>query len=125
LGPPYASDGWNSSLAGINYKGGTAVVQLHVGDGQGFGDDGVILNGVTVVPAGAIFQGTSVQNEPSSVTLGSGDGGLWDILSWNIPSGVLSLGTNAVTLTTGTFSNQDYVSVVVMVVSVPHNAPLP
>lgn len=63
----------------------------------------------------------SSQNEPASVPPGSGDGGLWDILSWNIPAGVLVQGTtNTVTLTQGAFSNQDYLSLVLMVISVPH-----
>jgi hypothetical protein len=119
LGPPYSSDPWNDSLTGINYGGVGAVLQLHVSDGQGYGDDAILLNGVTVVPAGVIFQGTSVQNEPASVTPGSGDGGLYDILSWTVPAGVLSGGpNNTVTLTTGTAA--DALSLVVMLVSVPH-----
>ena len=124
LGPPYSADTWNDSLTGINYGGvdsGTAVLQLHVADGQGFGDDAILLNGVTTVAAGVIFQGTSVQNEPASVTPGTGAGGLWDILSWNIPAGVLVQGTaNTVTLTQGAFSDRDYLSLVLMVISVPH-----
>ena len=123
LGPPYISESWNVTLSGINYGGANAMLEVHVADGQGFGDAGVVLTGVDawqVVPPGANFQGTTVQNEPASVPLGSNDGGLYDIRSWAIPdTGVLQIGpNNSVTMTTGVVN--DYLSLVVMLVSVPH-----
>ena len=127
LGPPYFADTWNHTLTGINYGGGNALLELHVGDGQGFGDDGVNLNGVVTVPAGCNFQGTSVQNEPppaaECVLPGGGVGGLWDIRSWAVPTGVFGE-SSSVTLSQPSFSNNDYLSLVVMLISVPHTPPV-
>ena len=67
-----------------------------------------------------------VKNEPAPaaecVLPGTGDGGLWDIRSWSIPATVFSE-TNTVRLTSGTAN--DALSLVVMLISVPHTATPP
>jgi len=111
---------WTDTINGVNYSSGTATLELHVSDGQGFRDAAVLLNGVQTVAAGAIFQGLSVPNgpNPGNTQPGSGTGGLWDILSWSIPPEVLVSGSNAVTLTSGT--DEDALSLIVMIVRLPH-----
>ena len=68
-GNGFDADGWNVSLPGINYTSGTAGMDLHVGDGQSFDDDDIILNGATTLASGpAVFQGDSVPNGASAET---------------------------------------------------------
>lgn len=116
----YDADGWNVSLSGINYTSGSVRMDLHVGDGQIWDDDALVLNGVTTIaPTGAIFQGESVPN-------GAGDteetqGGLWDIKSYTV-TGQLTPGPNTLTLTTGSFEDSDCLSLVVAAVDLPAGA---
>jgi hypothetical protein len=107
----YDADGWNISLPGINYTSGSANITMHVSDGQSFDDDALILNGSTLVPAGAVFQG-------DSVPFGTFDaeGHLWDIHSYDVTS-YLSPGPNTLTLTTGL--NSDCLSLVVAAIDLP------
>lgn len=88
--------GWDVTLSGINYTGGTASMLLGVSDGQDFGpgDDGTfLLNGTALNPSD-IFEGESVPVTPgSSVT----NGGLWDILNFDVTS-FLSPGFNTLNL---------------------------
>lgn len=89
--------GWNANLAGINYAAGAARLQLHVGDGQSFTDDGVIVNGTVVAPAGGVFNGDTVPNGASAASTA---GGLWDIRTFDVTA-LLTPGPNALTLTSG------------------------
>lgn len=112
----YDAADWSDVLTGVNYAAGTATLQLHVGDGQGYLDGAISLNGTVVVAAGPIFQGNTVPNGPNPG--GIGNGGLWDVMSWNIPAGILAAGSNTITLTSP--ADADALSLVVMIVSVPH-----
>ena len=67
--------------------------QLHVGDGQTFPDGAVFLNGTEILAAGQNFDGNTVPP-----LLGTSNG-LWDIRSFAIPAGILTLGSNNLTLT--------------------------
>ena len=107
----FDANGWNVVLSGINYVSGSAGITLHVSDGQGYLDDALILNGTTLVPAGAVFQGDSVPFGASDL-----NGHLWDIKSYNITS-FLSPGPNTLTLKTGTAS--DCLSLVVAAIDLP------
>lgn len=51
----FDAKGWNITLANINYTSGSAFLEMHVSDGQGFLDDAVKINGIDVVPVGANF----------------------------------------------------------------------
>lgn len=110
---PFDPGGWDATLAGINYSGGSANLQLHVGDGQRFTDDAVVVNGTVVAPAGAVFEGGSVPNGASAA---STNGGLWDIRSFDVTS-LLSPGPNTLNLTSGHFS--DCLSLVVIAFDLP------
>ncbi len=112
----FDADGWNVTLGGINYKGGAVSLDLHVADGQGFFDAALILNGATLAPSGAVFQGDTV---PNGASAGSTNGGLWDIRSFSI-TGSLSIGTNTLTLTSGL--NNDCLALVVAIVNLPAGA---
>ena len=89
--------GWDVSLSGINYSGGTASLVMGVSDGQDFNlnDDGAFfINGVQI-NAADIFDGATVpQTAGSSV----GNGGLWDLVEVDITS-FLSIGMNTLNIT--------------------------
>ncbi len=111
---PFDADGWNGTLDDLPFDGGAATLELHVSDGQTFPDDAVAINGVELVPGGAVFQGDTVPGLPGP----TGNGSLWDIRSFDVSS-FLSLGENDLLVTTGVAS--DCLSLVVAVVAVESN----
>jgi len=87
--------GWNVNLSGINYSGGSAFLSMSVSDGQSFDSGSFFLNGVLLNPGFDPFLGLSVpQTAGSTVT----NGGLWDIVNFDITS-FLSIGMNSLNLT--------------------------
>ena len=110
----YDADGWNSTLAGINYSGGTASISFHVSDGQNFGatDDGTLLLNGTALATGGIFQGAST---PFS-TGGVSNGKLWDIRTFDVTS-FLSPGLNSFNIRMSPVS--DALSEVVVAIDLP------
>ena len=108
----FDADGWNISLAGVDYPGGGASLDFIVSDGQPFGDDALVLNGGELVPAGAIFQGDSVPSGPFET--------LWDVESFDMTQ-FLTTGLNDLNLTTGLVS--DCISAVYVAANVPAAAP--
>lgn len=90
--------GWQATLNGINYSGGPANLVFGVSDGQSFPDPNALLNGSVLIPPGADpWSGTSVPNAGGGV----GNGGLWDIRSYDVTS-FLSPGINNLSLQTTT-----------------------
>ena len=89
---PFDADGWNITLAGINYSSGTASAQFHVADGQTFPDAALIANATTIAPAGAVFNGLTVPNAGFNQTL-------WDIRDFDVTS-LLSPGPNSLNVST-------------------------
>ena len=114
----FDANGWNITLNGINYSSGTANMQLHVSDGQTFPDDALIVNGNTLVPAGAIFQGDST---PAGAG-GPDNGSLWDIKDFNV-TGLLNPGINNLNFQTGV--NSDCLSCVLIAIDLPAGAAPP
>lgn len=112
----YDALGWNVSLAGIEYEEGDAALDLHVGDGQQFPDDALVVNGTTIVESGPVFDGGTVPNGPSASAT---NGGLWDIRSFDVTS-LLTPGTNSLELTSGQVS--DCLSLVLAAVNLPAGA---
>ncbi len=115
----YDADGWNVTLAGINYDSGSANLQLHVADGQIFADDALVMNASTLEAGGEIFSGDSV---PSDNTGPGGNGALWDIKTWDVTS-YLSPGPNTLELVTGVAS--DCLGLIVAVIDLPAGAAPP
>lgn len=109
----FDADGWNVNLAGINYDGGAATLDLHVADGQSFADGAIVANTVEILAAGANFEGDTVPNGP---TAGNTNGGLWDIRSFDIQP-LLSDGPNDLAMTSA--QNSDCLSLVVAAVNLP------
>ena len=112
---PFDAPGWNVTLAGINYSSGTAAIQLHVGDGQPFLDDALILNAAVLAPGPQVFDGTSVPAAAGTAPFLR----LWDIRSFDVTS-FLSPGPNTLTLTTGVVS--DCLGLIVSLIDLPAGA---
>jgi Ca2+-binding RTX toxin-like protein len=113
---PFDANGWNAVLSGINYSSGVASVEFHVGDGQSFPDAAVVVNGTTVAPSGAVFQGNTV---PNGASAGATNGGLWDIRPFAVTS-LLTPGPNTLTVTSGQVS--DCLSLIVAAFNLPAGA---
>ena len=121
------SDGaWDETIPGVAYPGsGSASLDLIVGDGQSYADGKVDvhvngnLDGTTIAPAGAVFQGDVGPNYSGNdvgVT-----GSLWDMNSYNITS-LLAEGSNNLKITSPI--NQDCLSLVVAMADVPAAGPI-
>lgn len=113
---PFDGPGWDVMLAGIDYSGGSARLELHVADGQQLLDAALILNGLELEPEGIIFGGFSVPGVGNGPT---GNGRLWDIRSWDITAWLVP-GANTLHLTAGRHS--DLVALVVALVDLPAGA---
>ena len=112
----FDADNWNVTLDGINYRGGTANLELHVSDGQIFDDDAITINGNQLIPAGPNWQGLTVIG-PS---LGPDNNGrLWDIRRFDVTS-FLTQGLNTLSVFSGV--NQDCLSLVVALIDLPAGA---
>jgi len=105
----FDADGWNVTLAGINYTTGSASMDLIVSDGQTFPEAAVVVNGTEVAPAGGIFQGDSVPNAGFFQ-------GLWDVEGFDVTT-LLTPGANTLSLTT-TYQN-DCLSLIMAAVNIP------
>jgi len=107
--------GWDETIAGVPYSGGTASIDFVVSDGQTFDDRDVVVNGITLAAGPAIFQGDT-SGGPFSAS-----GSLWDVKPFTIPSGVLNPGSNNLHLTSAepTEEGQDCLSLVVAAANVP------
>jgi hypothetical protein len=107
--------GWDATLSGIKYSGGSAFLTMYVSDGQDFGpnDDGTLRVNGTPIATGGIFQGSSAKAPGAGVNNGS----LTDIETFDITS-LLSPGSNSlhITLNPG-FS--DALSAVVFAIDLP------
>jgi hypothetical protein len=94
LGFPGESDGWQASLAGINYSSGAVNVQLHVADGQSLVDNTVSFStgsGTVDVPdTASIWDSTTV---PTAGGSRAGNGELWDIQTIDVTSAFGGPGT--------------------------------
>jgi MYXO-CTERM domain-containing protein len=113
---PFDPGGWDVTLNGINYTSGTALMTLTVSDGQSFLDAPILINGVEVVPSGAVFQGDSVPVTPGSTVT---NGGLWDILTLDVTS-FLTPGLNSLNLISGV--NGDALSIINVAIDLPAGA---
>ena len=113
--------GWDFTLSGINYSGGSAFLTLYVSDGQNFGpnDDGTLRVNGTSLATGGIFQGVA----PKAPGAGVSNGSLTDVVVFDITS-FLHIGANSlhVTLDAG-FS--DALSAIVAAVDLPAGAAPP
>jgi hypothetical protein len=81
---PGETNGWQATLSGIQYDGGSVFAQLHVGDGQFFPDGSISFAGVATVSipdTTLLWDGLSVPNAGFSR---AGTDGLWDIHTFDI-----------------------------------------
>jgi hypothetical protein len=109
--------GWDETIAGVPYPGSGAAKLDFVAasDGQAAPDDEILLNGQTVVPSGATFEGDST---PHGTFDASGD--LWDVKTGlvDITSFLTQGSNNNLHLTSGA-PGGDCVSLVVVAANVP------
>jgi hypothetical protein len=111
-------DGWNATLSGIQYAGGTVNVLLVVSDGQAFKDGELRMNGTTYLSSGgASWQGDTVPDQGKATTT---DGGLWDQRSFNVTS-LLSPGANTLQIQPTTYVD-DQLSLVAVLFDLPAGA---
>jgi len=106
--------GWNETVTGVPYSGGSASLDFVVSDGQSFQDGALVVNGTTIAPAGSVFDGDTGPNysgNDAGVT-----GSLWDVESFDITS-LLSEGSNNLNVTSD--ANADCLSLVVAAANVP------
>jgi len=108
----YDANGWNIVLSGINYSGGSALFDFHVGDGQSFTDGAIVVNSVEQVPIGSIFDGVSVPG-PYLV-----NGNLWDIKQFDFTSS-LSTASNPNTVNIVSAHYSDCLAEVAVVIRLP------
>lgn len=112
---------WNVNIPGVSYSGsGAATLELHVSDGQDTPDGPVSLNNQVIAgdAVGLPFNGDTVPNRPGFTFPG------WDIRTLTITS-LLAAGSNSLTLTSQENNGgvNDCLSVVVVIVNVPHVPP--
>ncbi|WP_181388357.1 thrombospondin type 3 repeat-containing protein [Vibrio albus] len=126
-GYPGEDLGWHASLSPIQYGGGDAFAEMHLGDGQSASDgslDFVTDNGaLTVNDTAALYDGNSL---PSMGHSRSGGGGLWDIHNLNI-TGAFGAISDTVTLDIdGLYPSSDCLALVTFVLDLePGSAPPP
>jgi hypothetical protein len=98
-GFPGDEAGWHASLSPISYGGGTVGMEFHVGDGQIFPDDSVLLstpNGnFSIADTDALWDGNSL---PTAGTSRTDNGDLYDIHYFDI-SAAFGAVTGSVQLT--------------------------
>lgn len=111
----YEPGGWRSAIHNIRYQSGTALLTMHVSDGQpgGTANDGTLTINGNAFLSGQIFQGTTV---PRASFPGVG-ATLWDIRTEDI-STFLTPGTNSLLLELP-WNGSDCVSLVAATISVP------
>jgi hypothetical protein len=108
--------GWDVTLNNINYTTGTANVQMHVSDGQTYIDGAIYVNGVELVPTGAVFQGNTV---PQAVGGSDINGRLWDIRSFDVTS-FMTVGPNNLHVVSQIYN--DCLGLIVALVDLPAGA---
>jgi uncharacterized repeat protein (TIGR01451 family) len=93
----FDSDGWDATIPGIDYAGGTAHLQLHVADGQSYQDGAVNINDSQLLPAGQNFDGDSVPGtfpegqDPNAPGI---TGNFWDIKTYDITGSMTAPSTS-------------------------------
>jgi hypothetical protein len=107
---------WDETINDVPYNGGTASLDLIVGDGQSFTDNEVDINGSLFIAEGQNFEGNSVP--PGLV------GGLWDVKSFSGLESFLPFPSNDLHLTMTTTGSRDCLSLVVAAANVPVSAPV-
>jgi hypothetical protein len=112
---PFDDDGWNATLAGINYSSGTALMLMIVSDGQTFSDNGVQVNGTEIIAPGLNFQGDTLPDQG-----GCPSGCLWDHRTEDVTS-FLTPGPNTLTLA-DSGSGSDCLSLIATVFILPAGA---
>ena len=113
--------GWDLTLNGIDYSGGTSNLTAYVSDGQNFGptDDGTLRVNGTAIATGGIFQGLA----PKAPGAGVDNGSLTDIRTFDITS-LMILGPNSLHVTLDRGFN-DALSAVVAAIDLPAGAAPP
>jgi hypothetical protein len=112
----FDENGWNISLTGIEYPGGSASLDFIVSDGQTFPDGALVLDGQTFVAAGPIFQGDGPGGP------GGFEGNLWDVDSFDLTAFLTQDPTPGTLNLTSNLLN-DCLSAVYVAANVPAAAP--
>jgi len=119
---PFDPAGWDTTLADIDFAGGTASLQLHVSDGQDFGGvDGELRVNGDLLASDHIADGVTTPATPGTIV---DNGSLWDILDFDITA-FLDLGLNDLNVTLATPVIGDALSLISLIVDLPAGAAPP
>jgi hypothetical protein len=117
----FDTNGWDATLSGINFPGGTVNMQLVVSDGQALPDDELKVNGATLLSSGAAnWHGIGV---PDQGTASTTNGGLWDHRSFDVTA-FMNPGPNTLQIEP-TLNVNDSVSLIAVIVDSAAVAPPP
>lgn len=108
----YDANGWNATLAGIDYTSGSASMTLSISDGQNIYADGDLTLNDTVIASGSWAQGDTVQQGYGFLR----NGRLWDVKTYDVTS-FLAPGSNTLDLKLAPVS--DALSLIVAQFSLP------
>ncbi len=124
-GFPSDPAGWDATLANINFTGGTAGLQFHVGDGQTFDDGDVTVS--TVNGAVNILDDATLYDGLSTADAGDGRSGpLWDIHDFDVTAAFGGVTGSADLNLTGMSPSSDCLALIAVVVDlVAGSAPPP
>jgi hypothetical protein len=111
----YDANGWNATLAGIDYTSGSASMTLSISDGQSIFTDGELKLNDTIIASGGWAQGDTVQQGYGFLRSGR----LWDVQTYDV-TGFLTPGSNTLDLKLAPVS--DALSLIVAQFSLPVGA---
>lgn len=112
----YDANGWQLTFNNIQCPAVcTAALEMHVAAGQDWTDDAIKVNSAVLVPAGYIFQGSSVPPIPTRYF-----GNYWDIKSFSVTNTLTPSVENSLIVTSGFVS--DCLSFVVAIFTLPIGA---
>jgi hypothetical protein len=116
----YDPGGWDATLTGVQYQGGTASIDFIVSDGQTAPDPELLINGTQLEAEGQIFSGETLGGPFDA------GGSLWDVKSFDLTPFLVTGSNPPLNLTTGPnpTPTSDCISLVAFAANVPSSAPV-
>jgi uncharacterized repeat protein (TIGR01451 family) len=116
-GFPGEDDGWNAVLPAIPYVSGMVYAQLHVADGQSFGDGTLSFitsaGTVSIPDSDTLYDGNSVPNNGTGRTTD----GMWDVHTFDLSTIFTDPGNYELTVS-GNTNTSDCLGLVLMLIDI-------